>query len=422
MHVIVVGGGVIGVTTAYCLSRAGCEVTVLERAAGVAQEASYGNAGMIAPGYVTPWAAPGMPGKVLSYLLKADAPVIFRPTLDPALWRWLIKWLGQCRLENYTRNKGRMQRIAFYSRAKLHEFSALQQLDYQRADGVLQLFRSAKDRALASPALAILSATGVTHEILDAAGCRRREPGIADTPFDGGVFLPEAEVGNCPLFTRHLRDVTEGKGVTYRFNQYVHSITSSRDSVEVITAGAKFSGDALVVCAGVESPALLRPLGVSVPIFPVKGYSATVPIREMTYAPLAAVMDEAYKVAMTRLGKRLRVAGTAEIGSRALELRDAALRTLIKVARDWFPGAADYRSATYWVGARPMLPDGPPLLGESGVPRVYLNVGHGSTGWTMACGSAQIVSDIVTGRVPEIDLEGLTLARYANDKKKVNRT
>jgi len=417
MRVIVVGGGVIGVTTAYCLSRAGCEVIVLERTAGVAQEASYGNAGMIAPGYVTPWAAPGMPGKVLSYLLKADAPVIFRPTLDPALWRWLLKWLGECRLENYIKNKGRMQRLAFYSREKLHEFSALHKLDYQRADGVLQLFRLAKDRALAAPALAILSSTGVTHEVLDAAGCRRREPGLSDTPFEGGVFLPGAEVGNCPLFTRQLRDVTEGKGVTYRFTQNVRSITSDRGLVDVTTSDAKYSADALVVCAGVESPALLRPLGVRIPIFPVKGYSATVPIRELTYAPQAAVMDEAYKIAMTRLGKRLRIAGTAELGSRTLELRDAALRTLIKVARDWFPGAADYRAATDWVGARPMLPEGPPLLGESGVSGVYLNVGHGSTGWTMACGSAQTVADIVTGRVPDIDLEGLTLSRYAKKTK-----
>jgi D-amino-acid dehydrogenase len=417
MRVIVIGAGVIGVTTAYCLWRAGCDVTVLERNAGVAQEASYGNAGMIAPGYVTPWAAPGMPTKVLSYLLKADAPVIFRPTLDPALWRWLFSWLGECRLDRYIKNKGRMQRVALYSREKLHEFSAAHQLDYQRADGVLQLFRTAHDRALAAPALNILAASGVAHEVLDANGCRKREPGISDMPFEGGLYLPGSEVGNCPLFTRQLRDVTESNGVKYRFNQRVLSISSKALGVEVVTSTETQNADALVVCAGVESPALLRPIGIRVPLFPIKGYSATLPIREPTYAPQAALMDEAYKIAMCRLGKRVRIAGTAEIGSRTLVLRDAALRTLIKVARDWFPGAADYRAATYWVGARPMLPDGPPLLGESGISRIYLNVGHGSTGWTMACGTAQVVADIVTGRLPEIDLEGLTLLRYGQKER-----
>jgi len=412
MRVIVLGAGVIGVTTAYYLWRAGCDVTVLERCAGVAQETSYGNAGLIAPGYVTPWAAPGMPGKVLSYLFRPEAPVIFRPTLDPSLWRWLLRWLGECTLERYAVNKARMQRIALYSRDKLHELGAAHDLDYQRADGMLQLFRSKADRALAGPAIAVLAAAGVSHEVLDAQGARRREPALADTAFEGGVYLSGAEVGNCPLFTRQVRDLTEANGVNFRFNERVLAISSDSTGVRLKSEGTTHEADALVVCAGVDSAALMRPLGVRIPLFPVKGYSATVAIREPTYAPQSAVMDEAYKVAITRLGKRLRVAGTAEIGSHALSLRQAALRCLIKVARDWFPGAADYSQATYWVGARPMLPDGPPVLGASGVERVFLNVGHGSTGWTMACGCGQILADLVTQKTPEIDLDGLTLSRY----------
>jgi D-amino-acid dehydrogenase len=181
----------------------------------------------------------------------------------------------------------------------------------------------------------------------------------------------------------------------------------------VRAADRTFEADALVVAAGVESRRLLRMLRLSVPIYPVKGYSATVNIKEGTYAPHHAVMDEAYKVAITRMGNRIRISGTAELGGRDLHLRDAPLATLIKVARDWFPGAADYSGATYWAGARPMLPDGPPVLGATAVPRIWLNAGHGSTGWAMACGSGRIVADLVTGATPEIALDGLTLARYS---------
>ncbi len=412
MRVIVIGAGVIGVSSAYYLRRAGCEVVVLERNSGVASEASFGNAGVIAPGYVTPWAAPGMPLKIASYFFKSESPVLFRPNLDPALWRWLVRWLGECRLERYRQNRIRMQRVASFSRDMLHQVAKEHALDYQRTSGVLQLFRSPAERNMAAPAMALLKDAGIEHRALDAQACRVIEPGISDLSFEGGLYLPQDEAGNCPLFTRQLRDVANAEGVKFRFGQRVLAIDSSAGQCRIKTEGEQLEADAVVVAGGVDSTALLGPLGIKVPLYPIKGYSATVTVREDTYAPQAALMDEAYKVAITRLGNRIRIAGTAELGSRALNLRDSALRTLIKVARDWFPGAADYRQPTYWVGARPMLPDGAPLIGATPVDGVFLNLGHGSTGWAMACGSGKLVAEAVTRSHASIDMDGLTLARY----------
>jgi D-amino-acid dehydrogenase len=413
MHVIVVGAGIIGVSTAYYLNAAGCQVTVLERHSGVAQEASFGNAGVIAPGYVTPWAAPGMPKKVLASLFEKDAPIVFRPNLDPRLWLWAIRWLGQCTPERYRVNRERMQRLAFYSRIQLHALREEHELQYEQSEGLLQLFRSERDLELAQPGLEMLKAAGVRHTLFSAAQCREVEPGLSENPLVAGLHLPDDESGNCPLFARLLRDLSAARGVTYSFGARVLGIESAASGVVVATEHLRLPADAVVLATGVDSARLLRPLGMRVPLYPVKGYSATVTIREPTYAPLHALMDEAYKVAITRMGQRIRIAGTAELGRRDLKPREAALATLIKVARDWFPGAADYSRATYWTGARPMLPDGPPLLGTSRVPRVWLNLGHGSTGWAMAAGSGRILADLVTGKVPEIALDGLTIARYA---------
>ena len=416
MRVIVVGAGVVGVCTAYYLNDAGCDVTVLERNNGVAQEASFGNAGVIAPGYVTPWAAPGMPRKVLAHLFAREAPVRFSPTLDPAMWAWVARWLRECGSARYRTNKSRMQRLSFYSRDKLAELRVGHGLAYERTQGYLQLLRSKRDVQLAEPAIALLKENGVAHQRLSPAECRVREPGLSDLSFAGGLFLPDDETGNCPLFTRLLKDRCEEAGVRFEFGKSVAHIATQERGVVLRVNARDMACDAVVIAAGIASVPLLRGLGVSLPLYPVKGYSATVVIREPTYAPVAALMDEAYKVAIVRMGNRIRIAGTAELGSRTLSLEtptaQRALRTLIKVARDWFPGAANYHSATWWVGARPMLPDGPPVLGATPHPRVFVNLGHGSTGWAMAAGSGKIVTDVVMQRTPDIDLEGLTLARY----------
>ncbi|AZQ49851.1 D-amino acid dehydrogenase [Burkholderia cenocepacia] len=425
MHVIVLGAGVIGVTTAWHLREAGCDVTVIEREADVAQATSLGNAGVIAPGYVTPWAAPGMPGKILKYLFKPASPLIFRPTLDAAQWRWIARWLRECEFERFRVNKQRMQRIAYYSRACLHAFRERYPFDYGASRGYLQLLRGAFDVEMAQPALKVLRDAGIAFRELDAAGCTAIEPGLrwARQPPVGGIYLPDDEAGDCARFTRELRALCEANGVTFRFRTAIRALDVAGgkvrgvrvDSLEAGAAArrdALLAADAIVVALGVDSAGLLRPHGIDVPLYPVKGYSATLAVIDDEKAPCAALMDESLKTAITRFGPTLRVAGTAELGNRRATLRQQALDTLMKVLDDWFPHAADRASARFWVGRRPMTPDGPPLLGASGIDGLWLNVGHGSTGWAMSMGSGKVVADLVTGRAPEIDLAGLTLARY----------
>ncbi len=414
MHVVVIGAGIIGVTTAHYLHGAGHRVTLIDRRENSAQETSFANAGVIAPGYVTPWASPGMPGKVFRGLMQSTSPVIFRPSFDAALWRWARAWLRECALERYRANRLRMQRIAFYSREQLHDLRERLGLDYEQHQGYLQLLRTPRDLALARPALDLLEQAGVKHEVVDAERCYAIEPGLArDTPLAAGVWLAEDESGNCALFARRLKAQLAGAGAELRMNTTVTGLDFTGTPRVHLADAPPIDGDAVVVCAGVESAALLAPLGIRLPLFAIKGYSITLPIKLHERAPQGALMDEHFKVAVTRLGMRMRVSGTAELSTRSLTVRPQALRTLWRVARDWFGPAPDYTCPQLWIGARPMLPEGAPLLGATPHRGLYLNLGHGSSGWAMACGSGKIVADLISARTPDIDLEGLTLAdRY----------
>jgi D-amino-acid dehydrogenase len=417
MQVAVIGGGVVGVCAAYFLARAGHEVVVIERRSNVAEEASFGNAGIIAPACATPWAAPGMPRRILSHLFNSEAPIRFKPTLDPALWRWVRIWLSECEIERYRINKERMQRLSAYSRTTLADLLHEYPIDYEQTFGYLQLFRSANDLKQVQPALDLLAENGVPHKMLDADGARAIEPALSPaTPLAGALHLEHDEAGNCPLFTKQMKQIAQNLGVQFRFASAVRAVQPEGTGVALhLTEDGldkTFAADAVVLAAGIDSAALLAPLGIDVPLFPVKGYSATAPIKNYDEAPLAALTDESYLTSITRMGSRVRISGTAEIGSRTLELREAALRTLVKVGNDWFPNAANYSKALFWCGTRPMLPDGPPLLGATPHRNIYLNIGHGSSGWAMAAGSGKILADIVSGRPPEIDMDGLTLMRY----------
>lgn len=440
-HVAVIGGGIVGTCTAWYLSQHGFEVTVFERREAVARETSWGNAGVVAPAYVMPWAAPGMPRKVLSYLFAAEAPVLFRPVASAALARWLAAWLGQCTLERYRLNKSRMQRLAFYSRDQLHSLRAGLRIEDGMRQGYLQLMRSQRDLAMAAPAIAMLQEAGVPHRLLDAAACRQMEPALSvHTPLAGALHLPQDESASCPAFAQGLADAAIKAGVRFAFG---HTVTRIRvedgraTSLEIERApGERAPGDpaqaatarqarseraehllqrfdAVVVAGAVDSLPLLAEHRIRLPIWPVKGYSTSLPLPDPALGPRQAMIDEAYKVAITPLPGHIRLAGTAEIGSPRLVPRDAALRTLVKVGRDWFPTAADWASASCWVGARPMTPDGPALLGATPVGGLFINMGHGSTGWAMACGAGKVVADLVAGLRPEIDLDGLTIERLA---------
>jgi D-amino-acid dehydrogenase len=443
MRVAVIGAGIVGVTSAYELAADGHEVTVFERRGSVAAESSFANAGLIAPGYVTPWASPGMPWHVFSHLFQRHAPVRFNPGLGPSTLGWMWRWWRACQPQAYRSNRARLQRLAAYSRQRLHQLTHAMQLDYERAEGYLVLLRSGRDAQRAQAGLALLDEAGVRYRFLDAAQCRQVEPGLnADAPLHAGIHLPQDEVGNCRQFALLLRTEAERLGAKFRFHTTVQSLqpghkpaltkvySPMEESTWVSADAARLDGpptdvlpfepetetfDAVLICAAVDSTHLLRQHGLRLPLAPVYGYSVTAPLRKLDVhpdlGPRSAVMDERYKVAVSRFGSRLRVAGSAELGGHPQRHHKAALATLYKVLNDWFPGAAHMSQAQVWKGARPMLPDGPPLLGASGLPGVWMNLGHGSSGWALACGSARVVADAIASRTAAIDTEGLGLER-----------
>ena len=430
MKIAVIGAGVVGVTTAYELAADGHQVTVFERRGSVAEESSFANAGVIAPGYVTPWAAPGMPGKVLRYLFSAHSPVRLSWPLSGADLRWMRRWLRAARLETYLANRRHLQNLAFYSRARLHALAAALELEFDRAQGYTVLLRSLADAKMIEPSLSVLRELGVPFAQLNEEGTRAHEPALnPDNRFFGSVHLTQDEVGNCRQFTQLLKAKAQDIGVDFRFGALVERLTPSTKPSSVAIAFAASdsaqssfdlaqygptqteSFDAAVLCAGVDSTALLSPLGLRLPLVPVYGYSISAPVKEHMNAPRSALMDERYKVAISRLGLRVRVAGGAELGGSPAKMRKASIQTLYKVLQDWFPGAAALGHVQTWKGARPMLPDGPPVLGASGLAGVWLNLGHGSSGWALSCGSARVLADLVGGRAPEIDLSGLGVER-----------
>ena len=414
MRVAVVGAGIVGVTTAYELAAEGHEVTVFERRAGVASESSFANAGVLAPGYVTPWAAPGMPSKVLRHLLGAHAPVRLRAGAWGRL-PWIWRWWRACRPAAYTANRAAMLQLARFSQQRLALLTHAMRLDYEQHAGVLVLLRGQRELAQARPGLKLLAELGVAFELLDGERARAVEPGLnADTALRAAIHLPHDRVGNCRQFAQLLKTQAQRRGAVFRFDADVVRLEPGARP-NVVCGPDQLPFDAVVVATGVESNRLLRPLGLGLPLAPVHGYSVTAPLRHVEghpdLGPRSAVMDERYKVAVSRLGQRVRVAGSAELGGRADAFDAGALRTLYRVLDDWYPGAAVIQHAQRWKGARPMLPDGPPVLGASGAPGIWLNLGHGSSGWALACGSARVLADAIAGRAPPLDVARLGIAR-----------
>jgi D-amino-acid dehydrogenase len=432
MKLAIAGAGIIGITTAWELAQDGHEVTVFERRGAAAEESSFANAGVVAPGYVTPWAAPGMPWKVAKHLVQRHAPVTLGAGLLGRDLAWATRWFVACNAKAYATNRSRMQQLARYSKERLHAVADAAAIEFERSQGYMVLLRSAADRKMVQASLQVLKDAGVGFTELDEDGARQVEPALnADTRFHGAVHLPEDEVGNCRQFALLLKNAAQSRGVRFEFGVAIDSIevgaagsklAQSASQVGGVTLQVRDAGapsaqpqvfDAVVISAGVDSRKLLAPLGVAVPVAPVYGYSISAHVKEPINAPRSGVMDERYKVAISRLGQRVRVAGSAELGGRAGHLDRAALRTLYKVLQDWFPGAAVMSHGVQeWKGARPMLPDGPPLVGASGVPGVWLNLGHGSSGWALSCGSARLVADLLGGRVPAVDAGGFGLERF----------
>jgi D-amino-acid dehydrogenase len=416
MKVLVLGGGVIGVTTAYYLAKAGAEVTVVDRQDGVALETSFANAGEISPGYASPWAGPGVPVKAIYWMLDRYGPLVVRPQFDPMMWRWVLQMLRNCTAHRYALNKSRMVPIAEYSRDCLRALRSETGIAYDhRSQGTLQLFRKQSQLDHIGGDVEILKRYGVPFEVLDREGCIKAEPGLSysDTGFVGGLRLPEDETGDCFLFTQRLKELAEGIGVRFVFNTAIERLAVSGGAIEsVVTGAGAMTADAYVVALGSFSPLMLRPLGIDIPVYPVKGYSLTLPIVDEARAPQSTVMDESYKVAITRLGARIRVGGTAEVGDYRVRLSVTRRMTLERSLRDLFPESGDFRQELFWSGLRPMTPDGPPIIGKTRYANLYLNTGHGTLGWTMACGAGRVMTDLLLQRKAEISTEELTLDRY----------
>jgi len=416
MKVLVLGSGVIGVSCAYQLARAGHEVTVVDRQPAAALETSYGNAGEVSPGYSAPWAGPGVPIKAIKWLLMQHRPLVIRPNIDLNLVRWGLAMLRNCTSARYELNKGRMVRLAEYSRDCLKELRADTGIRYdERMQGTLQLFRTQAQLDGTAADIAILKRYGVGFELLDRDGCIRHEPALAHVrdKFVGGLLLPGDETGDCFKFTQNLAALAVQHGVQFRYGTPIKRLLLAGKQIDgVLTEAGTLKADAYLVALGSYSPLLLRPLGIRIPVYPVKGYSITVPITDAGGAPESTVMDESHKVAVTRLGERIRVGGTAELAGYTLKLHDARRATLEHVVTDLFPRGGDVSKAQFWTGLRPMTPDGTPIIGPSPYDNLFLSTGHGTLGWTMACGTARVMADLVSGRKAEISLEGLTLERY----------
>jgi len=415
LRIAVIGAGIVGVTTAYELAAAGQDVTVYERRGSVASEASFAHAGIVAPTQIAPWVAPGPLFRLLRPDFDRHAPARLPGLGTFRHWPWLWRAWRENRPAAYAAHRAALLRLARFSQDHLNALTASLRLDYEQRSGGLVLLRSERELAQARAGLKQLAEMGATFELLDAERARQREPALnPDQPLRAAIYLPNDGVGNARQFAQLLRTEAQRHGTRFRFDEAVLRVVPGT-APTVVTAGGEQTFDAVVLCSGVESNTLLRPIGLTLPLVPVYGYSLTAPMRHVDghpeLGPRAALRDARYDVTVSRLGQRIRVAGGAEIGGSPTTMNPTALRTLYKVLDDWFPGAARLSQASAWKGARPMLPGGPPVLGASGTAGVWLNLGHGANGWALCCGSARVLAEQIAGRAPPLDLTGLGVAR-----------
>lgn len=410
MKIAIVGAGIVGVTTAYELASDGHEVTVFEQRSAAAEEASFATAGLLAPHLLSPWAVPGF-GHALR-LMGPHATLRLSGGLSRANWAWLSRWRSATHASSAP--AAALERLAQYSQSRLQALAQRHELDFEASVGRLVLLRTEQERAQIQPALQVLRDSGVALREVDADIARQIEPGLSpEAPLAGAIHLPDARAGNCRLFAQLLRQGTQGSGVHFAFNTRIDCIGTTPVGVVVQGESDLRRFDAVVLCAGTASAALLPALGMRLPMAAVYGYSVSAPLRESTHAPQGSVVDVAQQISITRLGQRVRIAGGAELAGADAEHHAATLQRLYRTLNDWFPGGAQLSSGVQvWRGARPLLPDGAPVVGASGVPGLWLNTGHGAGGWALACGSARALADLMAQRAPEVPLDGLGMRQF----------
>lgn len=419
MRVVVLGAGVVGVTTAWYLSKAGLEVELVDRQSTAGMETSYANGAQISACHNEPWANPLVLKKALHWLGREDAPLLLRwRRWDPALWLWLGRFLANCTGPAARVNTERILRVALYSRSCLQALRREVALDYDMVPkGILNFFRNEAEFDHASASIEATQRLGLTCKRLTAAEAIAVEPSLAAMGPEllGGIYSPDDESGDAFKFTQQLAALAEKAGVRFRHDCRINNLEWDKDRISgVATSQGRLRGDAYVLAMGSWAPFLARQVGLALPIYPAKGYSATLPILEPEKVTSVSLIDEENKVVFSRLGDRLRVAGTAELAGWDNSLSKVRSEALLTHTRRQFPGAVDLERADLWSGLRPVTPDSVPILGTTRIPNLFLNSGHGTLGWTMACGAGKLISDIICGRPTDIDMTGLGLDRFGN--------
>ncbi|ART79235.1 D-amino acid dehydrogenase [Oceanisphaera avium] len=416
MKILVLGSGIVGVTSAWYLAQQGHEVVVLDRQSEAGVETSFANAGQLSFGMSSPWAAPGIPKKAIKWLFQAHAPLKIRPSLNPAQWQFMMAMLANCTHNAYVINKSRMVRISEYSRHCINQLQDELQLPFEaRQQGLLQVFKSQQQIDDAAKDIKVLQEFNVRHQLLNVQECIAQEPALAQVKHTlaGGLYFPDDQTGDCHLFTQALSQRCQALGVSFKFNTDIQALLSEGDRIKAVqTSHGLEVADQVLVCLGSYSPLLLSPLGIRLPVYPIKGYSLTMAVQNDAAAPQSTVMDETYKVAITRFDNRVRAAGTAELADFNADLPRARRATIAESVASLFPEAGELSRAEFWTGFRPMTPDGTPIIGGTRYQNLWLNTGHGTLGWTMGAGSAKLIADLITGNPPEIDPSGLAINRY----------
>ncbi|MBK8175833.1 MAG: D-amino acid dehydrogenase [Rhodospirillales bacterium] len=421
MNVVVLGAGVIGVTTAYYMAKDGASVTVIDRQPGAGLETSYANGGQISANHVTPWATPSTPWKALRWLGRSDAPLLLHARWDPALAAWLARFLANCTRARVRINIERALGVALESRRQIARLRAETGIVYDALTrGILHIFRDPRDFHDALPGADLMTSLGCERRVVDAEGCIALEPALASVrdQLVGGIFSPQDESGDAHVFTRELARVCAERGVVFRFGETVRRLRpaaagGARRIAAVETDRDEIEADVIIVALASFSPRLLAPLGLRLPVYPAKGYSVTVPVAGHAGAPTVSLIDDAFKMVYSRLGERLRIAGTGEFIGHDVRISEARGRFLLRTALELFPDCGDAGRAEFWAGLRPATPDGVPVIGRTGFENLFLNTGHGTLGWTMAAGSARILADVIAGRPAPVPLDGLALDRFA---------
>jgi D-amino-acid dehydrogenase len=411
---IVMGGGLIGVTTAYYLAKSGREVTVLERNAGAGEETSFQNGALLAPGHSQSWAAPGAAWTLMKSLFQKDPALRFRFSTDPQFWRWGLKFLSNCTHENYRKNTLRVFRCMNEGLTELRELSAQTGIGYEGNDnGILYLFRSLRSLEQRGGDWTLLRDHGLRLEEADVERCIQVEPALAPVKHKiaGGFFSPDEAAGDAYLFTQRLAEHCAQLGVKFEYSTAIASLAVDAGKITAVnTDKGVFTGGQYLLALGPYSPILARHVGIELPIWPVKGYTTSIPIDGHSGAPKVGVIEEDNLVAFANLGDRLRVGGKADFAGYDRSFAEPDFEGVLTVSKDLFPNAGDYDKAKHWACLRPTSAGGPPILGETSIDNLYLNVGHGAAGWTMGCATSRAVADIMNARKPSLDMEGLKLA------------